>query len=258
VNTLFVKHLLVRTPFEKPAQRLRHLAGYFHRRMHPELHDLYLESERIELVMARLIDDYSNCIDIGCHIGSSLSAMVRYAPRGKHVAFEPVPEKVEWLKRKFPEVDVKAVALGESRGKVKFYNNLLRSGFSGFGNDSVGGDETAEIVVDCERLDDLVCDDRRYSYIKIDVEGAELIVLKGGRETIMRDRPVILFESSHDGAAKIGLSRDDLFCFFVDELRYNVFMIQDYLESRSELNLLGFQKAAEYPFLAFNFLAAPR
>jgi hypothetical protein len=34
-------------------------------------------------------------------------------------------------------------------------------------------------------------------------------------------------------------------------------MVRDFLENRVALNLAGFQKAAEYPFQAFNFLAVP-
>jgi len=128
----------------------------------------------------------------------------------------------------------------------------------GFASYFEPGDEIAEVAVDCARLDDFTGPNRRYAYVKIDVEGAELLVLRGARQTIDRDRPLILFESSHNGAPRLGLSREGLFAYFIEELQYNVFLVGDFLEKRSPLNLAGFHKAAEYPFQAFNFLAISR
>lgn len=50
-----------------------------------------------------------------------------------------------------------------------------------------------EVVVELRRLDDLALDP---SFVKIDVEGAELGVLRGLRETIERSHPVLLIERS--------------------------------------------------------------
>jgi FkbM family methyltransferase len=222
------------------------------------LHETYIEGDRIEEAMRRILKPDSNCIDIGCHIGSSLSLMLRYAPRGRHIAFEPIPLKANWLRQKFPEVDVKNMALGDKRERLTFYQNASRPGFSGLAKDSASEDEIVELTVDCEMLDNVAASDRRFAFVKIDVEGAELLVLKGARQLIARDRPIILFESSHDGAPRLGLNREDLFNFFVVELGYRVFYIKDFLETRAPLDLAGFQKAAVYPFQAFNFLAAPR
>jgi FkbM family methyltransferase len=255
---LYVKHLLLRTPLEAPALRFRHLAHGIRRLRHPELSEIFMEPYWIEQVERHVIEADSNCIDIGCHIGSSLSSIIRYAGRGKHLAIEPVPEKASWIKRKFPEVDVRAIALSDKRDLITFYRNVSRPGFSGFAKPTEDRDETVPISVNCERLDDIVRTDLRYSFIKLDVEGAELLVLKGARNMISRDRPIILFESSHDGASTLGLRRDDLFLLLVDGFDYKVFLIKDYLEGRPELSLRGFQRAAEYPFQAFNFLAVPR
>lgn len=74
---------------------------------------------------------------------------------------------------------------------------------------------------------------------------------------IARDRPIILFESSHDGAEKLGLKREDLFALLTDELGYEIFLIKDFLQQQAPLDLAGFQEAALYPFQAFNFLAVP-
>jgi FkbM family methyltransferase len=255
---LYVKHLLLRTPLERSALKLRDISGIFKRMRHPELREIYLEEERIEQTIRRLIRPDSNCIDIGSHIGSFLSLLMRFAPRGKHVAFEPVPEKALWLKRKFPEVEVRNLALGDKHERLSFYQNASQPGFSGFAKSIASQDKVVELIVECEKLDNIVGADRRYDYVKIDVEGAELLVLKGASGMIARDTPIILFESSHDGAAKLGLKREDLFALFVDEFGYDVFLIDDFLKNRTALTLREFESAAVYPFKAFNFLAVPR
>jgi FkbM family methyltransferase len=254
---LYLKHLLLRTPLEKPALRLRYWAGGIRRLRHPELSELFMETHWIEELERRVIGADSNCIDVGCHIGSSLSSIIRHARCGTHLAIEPVPEKAAWIKRKFPEVDVRAIALGEKQGEIVFFRNDSQPGFSGFSTPREDRDKTVQIRVNCEKLDEVVRTDLRYGYIKLDVEGAELLVLKGSRNLIARDRPIILFESSHDGASNLGLKREDLFFLLANEFEYNVFLIKDYLEGRPALNLTAFQKAAEYPFRAFNFLAVP-
>jgi hypothetical protein len=65
-----------------------------------------------------------------------LSSMIRYAPRGRHIAFEPIPEKADWIRKKFPEVDVKTMALGDKRETLTFYQNISRPGFSSLAKDS--------------------------------------------------------------------------------------------------------------------------
>jgi FkbM family methyltransferase len=257
MNWLYLKHLLVRTQLERPAKYLRYFAGFARRRRYPELHEVYVEDDRIEEAMRQVIRPDSNCIDIGCHIGSVLGLILRLAPRGMHIAVEPVPEKAKWLRKKFPEVEIVAMALGDRTGKASFFHDTTRQSLSGFAKVLSSRDHIVELTVDCEMLDNIVDPGRRYAFVKIDVEGAEILVLRGARRMIARDRPVILFESSHDGAGNLGLKREDLFALVTNGLGYEVFMIKDFLEKRPALTLEGFQKAAIYPFQAFNFLAVP-
>lgn len=110
----YLKHLLIRTPFEKPAQRVQSLLSFKQYNQHPELQEIYKEPQRIEQALQNIITPASNCIDIGCHLGSTLSTILYLSPQGKHIAFEPIPYKALWLKQKFPEVEIQQVALGLS------------------------------------------------------------------------------------------------------------------------------------------------
>ena len=57
MTSLYVKHLLIRTPLERPAQRLREFAGIVQRLRYPELHETYIEGDRIEEAMRRILID---------------------------------------------------------------------------------------------------------------------------------------------------------------------------------------------------------
>ena len=97
-----------------------------------------------------------------------------------------------------------------------------------------------------------------WSLMRIEAEGAEELVLRGAEKTIARSRPVILFESTLEGARRLGLRREDLFKLLFDAMRYEIFLPRDVLREGRGLDLAGFEKAALYPYQAFHFFAIPR
>src|SRR5262245_27473211 len=127
---LFIKSLLIRTPLEGTAKQLRWLLGTRKRRKHPELWELYLEERRLPLVLQQLLTTNSCGVDVGSHIGSFLSLLIKYAPNGQHIAFEPVIVKNKWLKRRFPEVQIFPYAVADEAGRAVFEQNLARPGYS--------------------------------------------------------------------------------------------------------------------------------
>lgn len=221
---------------------------------HPELVPLHREERLIGEVIARCVRRDSNCIDIGAHIGATLSTLVRLAPEGRHLAFEPLPEKARWLARKFPEVDVRTLALSDRPGTVDFLEDLSQPGFSGL---SVAGDRglrTRLHRIEADTLDRVVPADYRPDFVKLDVEGFELAVLRGGRETIARAQPRLLFER---GPAA-GVSAELLYDFVLDTLGYFVFKPSDFLAGAPALSREAFARTQVYPFQSFNFVAVPR
>lgn len=102
-------------------------------------------------MLAQVLRPDANCLDIGCHLGSMLSEIVRLAPRGNHIAFEAIPEKVSFLRRKFPGVRIHDTALSDEEGTSSFFINEKRTGFSGLARHGEG--VFRETVVRCRRLD---------------------------------------------------------------------------------------------------------
>jgi FkbM family methyltransferase len=247
-----LRYRLIRTPLQEPAVRLRGALDW-RRVTSPQFNVLRGEDQRMLRIMKQVLRQDSNCVDVGCHYGSMLGRMTRLAPRGHHVAFEAIPDKVRFLRGKFPDVDIRQTALGEQPGEVTFWINTDQSGFSGLQRHGDGQFES--ITVACARLDDELSAEDRVDFVKLDVEGAELLVLRGGERFFQRDHPYLLFECAPDGPSMFGFSPDDVFAE-VTGLGYSVFTTQGWLQRQGALDLPAFRNALEYPYEAFNFFAS--
>jgi FkbM family methyltransferase len=251
-----VASLLIGTPLQRPAEWLRRVKDAGYRRAHPELAEVFREDERIDRVMREAIAADTNCIDIGCHLGAYLQKIVSLAPRGRHRAFEPVPNKAAWLRKKFPTVDVAEVALDEEGATKEFFVDPAHTALSGL---RTGASATVRdsLRVQCRRLDDVVGDDARIGFIKIDVNGGELPALRGGRHVLERDRPFVLLGCTRGGLDLFGISPDDVFDFLVEDVGYRIFLLKDHLDGGAPLDAIAFRASMVYPFQAFNYAVVP-
>jgi FkbM family methyltransferase len=137
----------------------------------------------LRAAMVALLRPDSNCVDVGANAGSVLADVVRLAPLGRHVAFEPLPELADRLQARFPGVQVRCAALSDRAGEATFHRRLDADSRSGLL--PLGG-PAERLTVRLEALDEVLGDDYAPDFIKIDVEGAELAALRGARHTIER------------------------------------------------------------------------
>lgn len=226
----------------------------------PELAQLHQETRFILRAIDKLVDDRSNCIDVGSHIGLMLSEFLRRAPQGRHIGIEPTPQKAELLRRKFPEAEIHQCALADYSGVAAFHENVEDSAASALGAvravNGSGAGNIREYEVPVKRLDDLVSPDRRISLIKIDAEGAELLILKGANDLIARDRPAIIFECGVDARVR-DRPGDALYSYF-DEAEYAVHTAIGFVFRGAPLSRDVFNFVRSYPAMAFNFVALPK
>lgn len=182
------------SPLERPA---RHVIDVV-RRTPPGVRKNQREDWALCDLIKALPDD-ANCIDVGANEGNILQAMMRGCPRGRHIAFEPVPELREALRRRFPTVDVRPEALGDSPGEAVFTLVPGRASLSGLAStlDLAVPQQTVDMTVPVVRLDDILPAGYVPSLLKIDVEGAEMNVLVGARRTLRTHRPLVAFEHQY-------------------------------------------------------------
>ena len=134
-------------------------------------------------------------LDVGANAGYyTMLASMLVGPKGRVWAFEPHPENHEFLSRHvrlndLTNVTVENAAVSNSNGTASF----------DFGTGSGTGRLAEHGVLDVRtvRLDEF-CRERKLEpgFVKIDVEGAELEVLRGADEIIRSHHPVI-FLSTH-------------------------------------------------------------
>lgn len=180
------------------------------------------DDEHLALLLAFALPADANCIDVGANVGDVLADIVRVAPEGRHIAYEPLPELAAELGRRFPDVDVRNAALSDRRGEVEFFRVTASPSQSGFRTEP-GADARAErLSVAIEPLDEALPDGFVPTLIKIDVEGAEGQVLGGASATLARHKPIVVLEHG-DAAARYGTSHDDVHALLADRAGLRVF-----------------------------------
>jgi len=164
------------------------------------------EDLAMEVALASLLRSDSTYVDVGANKGQGLRDAVRIAPRGRHLAFEPIPGLATEIAREFPAVDCRALAIGARKEVTKFCHFTKLDGWSGLRrhpslSDAQGGPVYIDVQV--STLDDEI-GELTPSVVKIDVEGAERAVLEGGRGVLARVQPVVIFEHVAEASAMYG------------------------------------------------------
>jgi FkbM family methyltransferase len=211
-----VRHLAQRAGLEPQLKRAAQLLDPMSRRIRRD-------TDHLTVLLAATLDRDSSCVDVGAHAGDVLREMLRCAPDGRHVAFEPLPELAAGLERDFPQVDVHNAALSDAPGRAQFTVVDGAPEQSGLRTEAAAG--TRQIDVDVQTLDTALPEDFAPRLVKIDVEGAEIEVVRGGVETIRRHRPIVVFEFGLGGADRFGHTPGDMYELLVGELGMRIYDI---------------------------------
>jgi FkbM family methyltransferase len=134
--------------------------------------------------------------DVGANVGFyTLLASLLVGDNGRVFAFEPLPKNIDYLEKHLAlngakNVTLLKAAVSDHSGQARFYETSCRA----TGQISGAGSLPVELV----SLDDLFLNGALPlpDYLKIDVEGAEFLVLSGAQHLLDLGRPTI-FLSTH-------------------------------------------------------------
>ena len=153
-------------------------------------------------VMSKVLKPGDRFMDIGANVGlMSLTAARLVGPQGRVDAFEPLPEMRRLLAwslelNGFDHLFVHPVALGSAPARLIMHRHLeVNRGSASLVWESPAAD-TIEVAVDTLDGIDPTLSDRAITMMKIDVEGWELEALRGARNTLGAQAPVVCVEFS--------------------------------------------------------------
>lgn len=181
-------------------------------------------------------------LDIGANYGLyTYHASNAVGDSGRVYAFEPIPYTVATLRRvcrllRLRNVELVPFGCSDESGTVKFSlplqsNNTLSAGLAFMSVDAEATStrsskavwqRTREVEAQVVRIDDYLPHLSDVSLIKVDIEGADLLALRGARSTIERNRPVVVMEVEPRWYESYGINADDIVEFFVG-LNYGMY-----------------------------------
>jgi len=167
-------------------------------------------------------------IDVGAHVGYfTLLAARRVGAEGNVLAIEPNPNALSQLEQNVQQSDLENVlieqaACGDSDGSIElFLNTESNTSMASLSPTNATG--AGSVKVSCTRVDELLEKHglRQANLVKIDVEGAELGVLRGMKKTMNSLRPIIVLELEPALLKSFGTTVDEIMQLF-ESCNYSV------------------------------------
>jgi FkbM family methyltransferase len=184
----------------------------------------FLEKELF--LLRRLVRPGDVCVDVGAAGGAHLLVMAKQAgPRGTVLGFEPRPRSLQVLRTLVrasglaDRVRLHQQALADRVGTMALRIPVVptRAHFHGSTEDRATAAAFArlphrEIEVPTAPLDEVLAAEglSRLDVLKLDVEGAELLVISGATRVLTELRPIVVLEADDLHQARFDATADDV------------------------------------------------
>jgi FkbM family methyltransferase len=175
--------------------------------------EFQLVEEQEMALLPTLLKPEDTCIDIGANFAYYTVRLARLCPKGKVVAYEPIPSTFKIAdkiikKEGASNVRLYNLGVGEKAATLVFELPLQEIGTPSAGQAHMTGRDNKESQdkgmytftkmekVSCQvvALEEHLSDLERLDFVKIDIEGAELFALKGMKKLLDKFQPMILIE----------------------------------------------------------------
>jgi FkbM family methyltransferase len=210
-------------------------------------------------VLGEIVSPGGTAIDVGANQGFFAFAFSGIADRVE--AFEPNPDYAAFARRMLGgRARVHTVALSNRNGRGEFVVPVSEQGTALHLAGSLGLDAgrhatSQRFDVEIRTLDSYAFTDVRA--VKVDVEGSEMEVLDGGRETILRDRPALIVELL-TGAHADPIAQTEKICADYGYSSWLVTKGRERVEAVPVMRSLGSNTTWGSPILNRNVLFLPR
>jgi FkbM family methyltransferase len=170
-------------------------------------------------LMARVVSPGWIVVDAGANFGwhaVHLSKLV--GPEGRVISFEPIPRTFKELKANAAlnacdNLEARQEALGDTEGEITIYVPSIHLGAGAASQFLDAGEPVKAPIL---RLDDFL--ERRgidhVDFIKADIEGGELNLLRGAEKLFSRCRPRVMIEIVDIHCKRFGFTTDQVIQFF--------------------------------------------
>ena len=187
-------------------------------------------------IMQIVLEDESTFIDVGSHKGEVLELALKISKKGKHFAFEPIPYLFQKLNDKYgSKCEVLNFGLSDQKKQSSFQHVTTNPAYSGIKKRTYPKEEQVETIqIQLDTLDNQLKQHDRVDMIKIDVEGAELEVLRGAKKIIEKFHPIIVFEHGLGASDHYNTSPEDILSFF-DDHQYQLFTLKGFIADEPAL-----------------------
>jgi FkbM family methyltransferase len=165
-----------------------------------------------------------NIIDVGAQCGL-YSLFAKYLPMANFYAFEPFRQTFDLLNDNIVLnniTNVKTYNMGLSNKKEKCILNtsISHNGLHTIGNNPARFNDICKVEIDVDTIDNLFYEKNiPVNFIKIDTEGWEYFILKGGEKSIKKYKPCIQIEWNEINMQQCNVDKNE-FINYLNELNY--------------------------------------
>ena len=170
-------------------------------------------------MIVRLAKDCKSIFDIGGNFGWYSLLLAKIYPDAQLYTFEPVPRTFEYLHNnitlnRLNNIQLYNFGFSDLEQELNFFYYPEGSGNASIANLSEK-EEVQSVRCMVKKLDDFVEDQGScINFIKCDVEGAELLVFKGGINSIRRYKPIVFAELLRKWSAKFNYHPNEVIALF--------------------------------------------